>query len=595
MTLGFGGMIGTANLPAPWGVVSSSGIVVRAHGTQTGIDTTSYSVNFSPLVPTLVPITAYLAATITQIQQNPFPLTGPPPGHPSFNPNFKPSTAYATTTYSVALSAVTGVPDNINTFELARTTLIPGQISVSSFSTIGWQRAAQAAAQPATVLNSGGLLTPSQAALMLMPGTAGLTSTLPVAASGGGLTYQLVNPQSTPWTVATSAGNGIIGAGPSVVNSIGVPPNGAVSLWGNAASGLWEIIGTNPLMFASLPNIFTAPQTVAAALTISGTGGAAILRMLGNGTVTPSKTLMVQNGLFNITNDAQSTNILTLNDGGDLSIPGRFFAFTGFTVSGASSVSGGLSVLGGVSSTSLDPGGMNFRTVAGPNTPGAGFRNDGTGFYLLLSSSNNPLGGFNALRPLTVNLANGEVQIDGTGAGTSFNGKALIPNVIGTIGNIGGVDFPGQGQITTNGAIRTTAGLSAAAISTPTGNITAGARLRALFGALGSGDQNAGTILADFPFTDANSGNMEFPNGVIVQWGQVSFTLTGSNAAVLYNFPEAFPHNCYVVVASLGAFGPLVGNCVGAQPANLSQFYVAIAGNVGIGNVDGVYWLAIGH
>lgn len=82
--ISFSGMVATINLPAPWGVVSSSGVVVRAHGTLTGQDTTSYTVNFASLVPGTGSVTAYAAATIQQIQQNPFPVPGPPPGFPSY-------------------------------------------------------------------------------------------------------------------------------------------------------------------------------------------------------------------------------------------------------------------------------------------------------------------------------------------------------------------------------------------------------------------------------------------------------------------------------------------------------------------------------
>ena len=67
MTVSFSGTVATVGLPAPWGVVSSGGVIVRAHGTQTGMDTQTYSVNLAPLVPVSGSLTAYLAATVSTI------------------------------------------------------------------------------------------------------------------------------------------------------------------------------------------------------------------------------------------------------------------------------------------------------------------------------------------------------------------------------------------------------------------------------------------------------------------------------------------------------------------------------------------------
>jgi hypothetical protein len=50
MTVSFSGMVATIGLPSPWGLISSGGVIVRAHGTQTGMDTQTYSVNLAPAV-----------------------------------------------------------------------------------------------------------------------------------------------------------------------------------------------------------------------------------------------------------------------------------------------------------------------------------------------------------------------------------------------------------------------------------------------------------------------------------------------------------------------------------------------------------------
>src|SRR5579859_1231886 len=51
MTVGFSTNSMTVGLPLPWGLVTSGGVIVHAHGTQTGTDTQSYSVNFASLIP----------------------------------------------------------------------------------------------------------------------------------------------------------------------------------------------------------------------------------------------------------------------------------------------------------------------------------------------------------------------------------------------------------------------------------------------------------------------------------------------------------------------------------------------------------------
>ncbi len=262
MTTSFSGLVATIGLPAPWGVVTSGGALVRAHGTQTGQDTQSYTPTFSGLVPATGSITAYLAATITSIQQNPFPIPGPPAGDPSYNPNYVPTEGYATNLLSVALTAVSGQPNNVTSFELLRTTLTAGQVTISSWSTVGQQRATPRDALAPLVLMSGGNLTQADAQFMLMPGSAGLTHTLPPVSGAGGLNYHLFNASSGTWTIA-AAGSDLIGtpAVPAGAASFVIPSSGSATLWGNAASGTWEVAGSQ--MFAALGGNSANPFLVA--------------------------------------------------------------------------------------------------------------------------------------------------------------------------------------------------------------------------------------------------------------------------------------------------------------------------------------------
>jgi hypothetical protein len=596
MTLTFAGMVASVGLASPWGLLTSSGIVVRAHGTQTGANTTSYSVNFAPVVPGSGAVIAYLAATVTTIQQDSFPLTGPPQGHPSFNPNFVPSVAYATTAYTITLAATTTLPDNITTFELARATLTAGQVTIASYSTIGWQRATPFTPVPAAPVAIGGVLTLAQAVAMIVPTVGGLTSTLPPVASGGGLSYRVANPSSsTGWQIAASTGDTIVGAIGTPVTNMSIPPYGAATIWGNAASGIWEITSVNPLMMAALPNNFTAPQTITdsslGALSLVGTGTNGVnLGLTGNGTVTPRKTLRVINGLFQIINNAYTAVLMTLDDSGNFTVPGMVTGGS-LTTSGAATVGGGLAVTGGgVNVTSFDPGGLNIRTSAGTGA-GAGFRNDGASFYLLMSNAGNPNGGFNGFRPFVVNLSTGALLLDATGVGITCGGPLTTTNIIAGVGNVGGVAFPGGGIINTNGAIDTTSALIANTVNT-TGNITTNnGRLRAAFGARGSGDLNAAVILGDYVLSNVGVGGvLFFPNGFILQWGVVNVPANGSNPT-LFNLPTAFPNSAIQITGSFGAHTP-PQQAVGFDLANNAQFWATNTSTAGVGN--GCYFLAIG-
>ena len=273
MTLTFSGMVATVGLPSPWGVFSSGGVVVRAHGVQTGQDTQSYTVSFSPLIPSSGSVTAYLVATITQIQQTPYPIPGPPPGHPAYNPNTIPTIGYAQQVYTTALAAVTGsVVDNINTFELMRTTLTAGQSSVTTWNTLGQFRVPDRDAWPAELLTSGGILAPSQAQTTEVFATSGVTVTLPPASGSGGLVFNFANPLAVTGTIAITGSDLIAGfVASGGVSSVIVPASGAVTLWANAASGQWEITGFSPSVLLDGTNTWTGGgNTFITNITVSG-------------------------------------------------------------------------------------------------------------------------------------------------------------------------------------------------------------------------------------------------------------------------------------------------------------------------------------
>lgn len=246
MVVTFSGMTANVSLPSPWGLITSGGIRVHAHGTQTGQDTQAYTVNFTSLIPGTGSLTAYLAATVTSIQQAPFPVPGPPPGQPAYDPVFVPAVGYASNTYTVALSAVTGGLDNISVFELFRTTLTAGQTGMTSVSPQFQVRAPLRRAWPPSYQSSGGTLVASQAQQVIYPLSPGLTFTLPLASGAGGLAFGFSNSTTGTCTIAAAGSDGLHALGKmgsASGSSLVIPAGGSIVMWGDANLSAWRMIG----------------------------------------------------------------------------------------------------------------------------------------------------------------------------------------------------------------------------------------------------------------------------------------------------------------------------------------------------------------
>ena len=135
MEVSTNGLQVTVTLPSPIAALFSNGVLALAHGTVSNADTDSYQVDFTSLVPATGSVTAYVTASLTTIDQNPFTITGPPVGHPDYDPTFSPFQAQATAQYSLALAATTTAPDNQTVMELGRFTLSAGQTTLPAIDT----------------------------------------------------------------------------------------------------------------------------------------------------------------------------------------------------------------------------------------------------------------------------------------------------------------------------------------------------------------------------------------------------------------------------------------------------------------------------
>lgn len=181
-------------------------------------------------------------------------------------------------------------------------------------------------------------------------------------------------------------------------------------------------------------------------LTVLDTGvNGATIKMVGNGTTTPGKYLRVKDGSFVVMNSAYNSNIFTLSDAG-----------TGVFA-------------GEVQSTSN----QSYRIVQG--NYGTFWRNDGTNLWLMLTDSGSPYGGYNALRPMRVGLADGRVVFGNTMAVSgqaTFDGTILANSqvdikttgsstslvITDTGGNGANIKLVGNGTTTPNKTIRVNAG-----------------------------------------------------------------------------------------------------------------------------------------
>ena len=165
--------------------------------------------------------------------------------------------------------------------------------------------------------------------------------------------------------------------------------------------------------------------------------------------------------------------------------------------------------------------------------------------YLLQTASGSPDGTFNTYRPFYWNLSTGAVEIDGTGAGTSFGGAATFDGAV-TVQN-------------------------ATAAANPV--------------ALGQFKDSLGT-----------DGYSTLPNGLTMQWGITSITVItsgGVSATGTVTFPEGFSTAALFMLANFSGDIAIEGAMVTSVITNTATGTITIWAPIPA--TYGLAYIAIGH
>ena len=151
-----GNLTVSLNAASPFAALYGDGTLAHAYGINNGSTSSSYTLDFTSLVPSTGSVTAYVITSKTTIGQNQYIVSGPPVGHPDYSQSYQPVNAYAETLYSQNIVPTLTVPDNVTFLEIGRVTLSSGQTIISSIDT-SFQVTAAVNASPTGV--AGGVLT----------------------------------------------------------------------------------------------------------------------------------------------------------------------------------------------------------------------------------------------------------------------------------------------------------------------------------------------------------------------------------------------------------------------------------------------------
>lgn len=373
--------------PDPFGVMFGSGIVTGAHGIVDGADTTSYSVNMAALRPVSGTRTAYIVAAYDAIGENLTTVVGPPSGHPDYNPNFNPFEFYTTQRASMAITGTTTAPDNITTFELCRVALSAGQsvILPNQIDTSHWHYAS-------SVLDPTGVAAGTYTGATVTVDADGritAASAVPYGPLAGTNTWTGANTFSQEATALAFSANGLDAGGGGgqfratssgygvmlrndgtqaylLQTAQGQPNGGFTSLrpfsW-NLVNGTVTVDGTGA--GTTFGGAISVNDTGSAGVTVSGNAN---IRLTNNGA---NKFIRCFQNAFQVMNSVYGASILSLDDGGSLSINGNF------SLLGSVNANGSITSGGALVSNSGNVTALNGRLLATFGARGSGNGNAG--------------------------------------------------------------------------------------------------------------------------------------------------------------------------------------------------------------------------
>jgi hypothetical protein len=282
-----------------------------------------------------------------------------------------------------------------------------------------------------------------------------------------------------------------------------------------------EFFTTGPAHFSSTGDFFGSVtavdpnQATAGGLNINALPGSitgAGIALNGTGD-TPRKFIRAVNGNLDIVNSAYNQAIFGLSDLGDI------FAIRNLTANGGMTADGPVisNSYGQFTDTSPNAGSGGVIVDGGPN-----------GANIALREINNAGSKFLRCQTNTFGIVN-----------------SAYTQVLLSLDDLGNLAITGSqgitGSLNVGSSIASGAVVSGTSVQSNAGNVTANnGRLRATFGARGSQDPSAATILADFTAQFTPNGYQIFPNGLILQWGTGTATDTGTNIF----YPIAFPNAC---------------------------------------------------
>lgn len=383
---------------------------------------------------------------------------------------------------------------------------------------------------------------------------AGQAATLSVMGNGNTVGNALILQQSGTSTgrVKNVAGPLLLGAGTQ--DAISIATTGAVTVnaptAGNAVS-ITGFAGTNAAETItggnasgatglSLAGTFAgAGQTNFMQVADTGNTNGVNFKMIGNGGTTPSKTIHVTSGFFQVANDAYSANILSMDDSGNTTLGGNLQ-----TNLGGSTIKGALTV---------------SAPAAGNAVNVTGFAGTGSGISIT--------GGNNA-------SAQG-LSVTGTFAGAGPTNLVQFNDT----GNSNGVNFKmvGNGGTTPSKTVRVLNGIwqlindgySNTLVSfDDSGNMTLAGG--GVWGAATGGNQGAGTLNAvqlyvnATPLYQTGTFNGTFTDGTNNIGGTVIYQILGKTAVVI------FPASAHLTT-SAGTTFTMTGLPAALQPAATSQ------------------------